>query len=98
MKVEITELDVRLLLFGNEKDSYVAQGKQYKEIVEICLAEKACKGITFWGLTDKNNWMDAVPPFQWKSPNAPNIFDEEMNKKPGYIGVWEALKAAANIN
>ncbi len=91
LDVEITELDMRLLLFGNENDPYNAQGDQYKNVVQICIADPACKGVTLWGLTDKSNWMDAIPPFKWKSPNSPNIFDEEMKRKPAYIGIWKAL-------
>lgn len=94
LEVEITELDVRLLLFDNEKNPYQAQGDQYKKVVKACLEDPACKGVTLWGLTDRANWMDNVPPFRWKSPNAPNIYDENMRPKPAYLGVWEALKEA----
>lgn len=94
LKVEITELDIRLLLFDHEKDPYQAQGDQYKGIIKTCLDDPACTGVTLWGLTDGANWMDAIPPFKWKSPNAPNILDEDMRKKPAYVGVWEALKEA----
>jgi endo-1,4-beta-xylanase len=92
LEVEITELDIRLLLFKKEDDPYDAQGRQYRKIVEICTLSPACKGVTLWGMSDKNNWMDAVPPFSWKSPNAPNIYDEEMNRKPAYFGIWQTLK------
>lgn len=96
LKVEVTELDVRLLLFGHEDDPYAAQGIYFGEIARVCVEEPACEGLTFWGLTDKNNWMDSVPPFNWKSPNAPNLFDEEMNRKPAYSGVWSALSEASS--
>ena len=92
LKVEMTELDVRLRLFGKEQDPYQAQGDQFRKIVEVCLDDPACDGVTLWGLTDGANWMDSVPPFKWKSPNAPNVFDEEMRKKPAYFGIKEALK------
>ena len=92
LEVEITELDMRLLLFGKHDDPYQAQGDQYQSVVKVCLDDPSCKGVTLWGLTDESNWMDAVPPFKWKSPNAPNIYDERMNKKPAYNGIWEALK------
>ena len=95
LTVEITELDIRLLLFKKEEDPYHSQGKQFKEIVNICLEDPNCKGVTFWGLTDGANWMDAVPPFSWKSPNGPNIFDEAMRRKPAYLGAWEALLSAS---
>ena len=91
LEVEITELDVRLLLLSGEDDPYEAQGKQYKSIVEVCSLSPACRGVTLWGFSDKDNWMDAVPPFKWKSPNAPNIYDEDLNRKPAYMGIWKAL-------
>ena len=94
LKVEITELDVRLLLFDDADDPYQAQGDQFKYIVKACIDDPDCHGVTLWGLTDGANWMDGVPPFKWKSPNAPNIFDENMHKKPAYVGIWEALKEA----
>lgn len=94
LKIEITELDIRLLLFDDANDPYAAQGEQYEQIVKICLDDPACQGVTFWGLTDAGNWMDGVPPFKWKSPNSPNIYDEDMNMKPAYVGIWESLKAA----
>ncbi len=94
LKVEITELDARLLLFGGEDDPYQAQGDQFRKVVQVCLDDPVCTGVTLWGVTDGANWMDGVPPFKWKSPNAPNIWDEDMNKKPAYVGIWEALKGA----
>ena len=96
LAIEITELDARLLLFGQEEDPYQAQGDQFKGVVKICLEDPSCKGVTLWGLTDGANWMDAIPPFSWKSPNAPNIFDENLHPKPAYVGIWEALKNAQN--
>ena len=90
-KTEITELDIRLLLFKNAKDPYQAQGDQYYEITKVCLEEPSCQGLTIWGITDRENWMDQIPPFSWKSPNAPYILDENLNKKPAYWGIHQAL-------
>jgi len=92
LKVEITELDMRLLLFKKAKDPYQAQGDQFYKITKACLEEPACQGLTFWGITDRANWMDQIPPFSWKSPNAPYILDEDLNKKPAY---WEIHRALA---
>jgi endo-1,4-beta-xylanase len=90
-KTEITELDMRLLLFKRSKDPYQAQGDQYYKIAKICLEEPSCQGLTIWGTTDRENWMDQIPPFKWKSPNAPYILDEKLNKKPAYWGIHRAL-------
>lgn len=64
MKVEITELDIRLLLLGNKDDPYAAQGLQYGGITKVCLDDPACNGLTLWGLTDEANWMDQIPLFK----------------------------------
>jgi endo-1,4-beta-xylanase len=90
-RIEITELDMRLLLFKEAKDPYQAQGDQFYEITKVCMEEPSCQGLTFWGITDRSNWMDQVPPFKWKSPNAPYILDEDLNKKPAYWGIHQAL-------
>jgi len=90
-KTEITELDIRLLLFKKAKDPYQAQGEQYYKITKACLEEPSCQGLTIWGITDRSNWMDNIPPFKWKSPNAPYILDENLNKKPAYWGIHRAL-------
>ncbi len=90
-KTEITELDIRLLHFKKAKDPYQAQGHQYYKITRACLEEPSCTGLTIWGITDAENWMDQIPPFKWKSPNAPYILDENLNKKPAYWGIHSAL-------
>lgn len=90
-KTEITELDIRLLLFRKAKDPYQAQGDQYYKIAKVCLEEPSCQGLTIWGITDRSNWMDNIPPFKWKSPNAPYILDENLTKKPAYWGIHRAL-------
>lgn len=90
-KTEITELDLRLLLFKKANDPYRAQGDQYYKITKTCLEEPSCMGLTIWGITDRENWMDQIPPFKWKSPNAPYILDENLNKKPAYWGIHKAL-------
>ena len=90
-KTEITELDIRLLLFKKTKDPYQAQGEQYYQIAKACMEEPSCQGLTIWGITDRENWLDEIPPFKWKSPNAPYILDEDLNKKPAYWGLHRAL-------
>jgi endo-1,4-beta-xylanase len=96
LKVEVTELDIRLLHFKKFKDPYHAQGDQYYDIVKACIEEPACQGVTFWGITDGKNWMDETPPYKWKTPNAPYLLDEDLNKKPAFYGVWKALNEIKN--
>jgi len=92
LKFEITELDVRLRLFDGHADPYQAQGDFYRDLTKICLESPAFNGLTVWGISDKDSWFDGMPYFT--KPNEPLIFDKEMNPKPAYFGIIEALKNA----
>jgi len=90
LKIEIAEMDVRLRLFANEEDPYEAQGKFYKEFTKICLNNPAVEGITVWGINDPG-WYNSLGVFNWHRPNNSVLFDTELNPKPGYFGMLDAL-------
>jgi endo-1,4-beta-xylanase len=83
LEVEITELDARLILFKSAEDPYVAQGEYYGKMLWSCLNNPLCKGITFWGFSDKESWYDDMPLF-FPKPNEPYLFDAKMNPKPSF--------------
>lgn len=89
--VEITELDVRVRLFSDDPDPYAAQGRYYRDVAAACARQRACRGITVWGISDRFSWLNEFPPFNWMQPNAPLLFDEELRRKPAYLGLVEAL-------
>jgi endo-1,4-beta-xylanase len=92
LEIEITEMDASLSLFRRAKDPYKAQGDFFKAFTETCLECSACKSITFWGINDKNNWMDHhLPPLIPFKPNNPLLYDDEMHPKPAHSGVLSAL-------
>ena len=91
LEVEITEVDLRLRLFDGDQDPYAAQGKYYGRLVKMCMSNPACKGVTFWGSTDKYCWMDGMPIFA--KPNEPYLFDAEQNPKPGLYEIYHVLAA-----
>lgn len=91
-EIELTELDASISLFRKEKNPYQAQSDFYREYIGACLESGACKGITFWGMYDRDNWMDQLPPLIPFRPNNPLLFDEDMFWKPAYDGVLEALR------
>ena len=91
LAIELTELDVRLRLFGGAQDPYAAQGEEYRALAQACLGVEACRGITVWGISDADTWLDELPPFRWLKPNAPLLFDEALRRKPAYEGVLRAL-------
>jgi len=92
LEIEITEMDVSLSLFRGAKDPYRAQGEFFKAFTDTCLACPACKGITFWGINDRDNWMDRLlPPLIPFKPNNPLLYDNEMFPKPAQAGVLNGL-------
>lgn len=91
LDIEITELDASIGLFRKQKDPYKAQGELFKAVIETCLECPACKGITFWGVNDKNNWMDVIPFLMPFKPNSPVLFDQDTRPKPAYYAVLKAL-------
>jgi endo-1,4-beta-xylanase len=92
LAVELTEMDVRVRIFGQADDPYAAQGEHYRALVETCLALEACQGFTVWGVSDAATWLDQIPPFRWLRPNAPLLFDQDMFRKPAYEGFLQAVR------
>jgi endo-1,4-beta-xylanase len=92
--VEITELDVRVRLFSDDPDPYAAQGRYFRDLATACAKQPACRGITVWGISDRFTWIDEEPPFRWMKPNDPLLFDQDLRRKPAYLGLVEALRQA----
>jgi endo-1,4-beta-xylanase len=93
LEVEITELDIRLRLFDGYEDPYEEQGKYYARLIDACMANPMCKGVTFWGFSDDNCWMDSYP---FPKPNEPYLFDAEKNPKPAFYDIYKTMKAEWN--
>ena len=92
LKVEITELDARLRLFDSHADPYLAQGRFFQEFSAACLENPACTGITVWGIFDGADWYDNMGVFRMHRPNKSTPFDTEMNAKPAYYGLLNAMQ------
>lgn len=93
--VEITELDMPLLWLAGEPDVLAAQAQAYADVVAACLAVPACRGITVWGLSDADTWLDSQPLLSLFAPNRPLLFDEMLAPKPAYDAVRAALLVPA---
>lgn len=93
LEVEITELDLPLVLFGARPDPLAAQAAAYADVFSACLAVAACRGITTWGVTDAGSWLDDEPFFRSFAPNRPLLFDEQGSPKPAREAVVAVLLA-----
>lgn len=87
--VELTEVDVKLPAKATPADLR-AQATAYRRIVRACVAVARCRGITFWGLDDRDSWIGEFFP---RYGNA-LLLDAELRPKPAYEAVRQELLAA----
>ncbi len=101
-KVMLSELDVRLfqskaewalLSLKDRSFRLERQGHVYAELTKICLRNNNCLGITFWGLSDRDSWTRRLFHLNFEKPH---LFDEILNPKPAYWGVFQAMRGTGN--
>ncbi|KAF8533025.1 glycoside hydrolase superfamily [Trichophaea hybrida] len=91
LDVTITELDTRIPKdVTDEKLSQ--QHDHYNAIFTACLNVVRCVGITVWGVSDKNSWVDSWFP----NYGFPLLLDDNFNQKPAYDGADVALSSHVN--
>jgi endo-1,4-beta-xylanase len=97
LRVYISELDVNDVSFPDDtKQRDAAVAAMYREYLEAVLSEPAVKRVVFWGLSDRDHWLvrgdvdDARP----AGESRPGLFDRQLNPKPAFWAVLEALQAA----
>ncbi|MEP3046319.1 MAG: endo-1,4-beta-xylanase [Roseibium sp.] len=95
--VFITELDVNDIDLPDDvsaRDQSVAQ--IYADFLEAALENQVVKRVSFWGLTDKFHWIvEGYAPFSRSgSPPRPALFDQDLQPKPSYFAVRDALSRA----
>ena len=58
-RIEITEMDVPVgEIPGNIDQKLQRQREIAHDIVAACVAVERCAAITFWGLTDRDSWLE----------------------------------------
>jgi endo-1,4-beta-xylanase len=92
--VEFTEMDVPVgQIPGTAQQKLDVQRQLTHDIVAACVAQPACTAVTFWGLTDRDSWLNSR---QWSrlrgdGPHRPLLFDADMHPKPIVQGVLDAF-------
>lgn len=86
LDVAITELDIRIQR-PVDASKLAAQVRDYELVTRSCLDLPQCVGITIWGVSDRNSWVDSTFP----SFDAPLLWDDNYNRKSAYGGVDGAL-------
>jgi endo-1,4-beta-xylanase len=83
--VEFTEVDVPVgELVGTIDEKLQQQATIAHDIVGACMAVDKCTGITFWGLTDSDSWLNDPHwgKLRGKGPHYPLLFNASLQPKP----------------
>jgi len=83
----LTEVDVRMQLPATDA-KLTEQAAWYRDLTGACLAVRGCVGVTIWDYTDRYSWIPAVFPGE----GAALPWDEQLNAKPAYHALSEALR------
>ena len=66
------------------------QGEKYRKLVGIyrnVVPKEQQFGITFWDFTDRDSWIRGF----FNMNDWPCLYDDDLQPKPAYYGVWEGL-------
>ena len=91
VKVEITELDVRLPLLADQPNPLAAQAAVYRRVASACAQARACTGLTVWGQRDSYSWLDSYSLTSATAPNNPLLLDASGKRKLAYQAVAAGL-------
>ncbi|KAG8831286.1 hypothetical protein FRC17_003364 [Serendipita sp. 399] len=88
VSIAITELDIRMPT-PPTASSLAQQATDYTTMVNACLNQPKCIGITIWALSDKYSWVPDV----FSGQGAALPYDENLQPKPAYTAIQQALSA-----
>ncbi|MFM8322406.1 MAG: endo-1,4-beta-xylanase [Chloroflexota bacterium] len=90
LQVHITEMDVRLQYIKDPPAKELAeQALVYRNAMAACLKTPACNVFITWGINDGYNWITP-----WTGvTDYPVLFDRQLQPKPAYAAVVQALQS-----
>jgi len=97
LAVEITEMDVPVGAIAGDIDAKLQRQRELtRDIVAACVAVDKCSGITFWGVSDNDSWLNSP---RWGAmrgpgPHYPLPFNADLQPKPMAAGIIDALASA----
>jgi endo-1,4-beta-xylanase len=95
LAIEFTEVDVPVgALPGEINEKLQHQREITHDIVAACVAVDRCSGITFWGVSDRNSWLNTAEWGQLRGPGPhyPLPFNADLEPKPMVAGIIDALE------
>jgi endo-1,4-beta-xylanase len=92
--VEFTEMDVPVgRIRGSLDEKLQSQRVITHDIVAACLSVEKCTGITLWGASDADSWLNTPrwSALRGRGPHYPLAFDEDLEPKPMFTGILDAF-------
>ncbi|HEU4328990.1 MAG TPA: endo-1,4-beta-xylanase [Roseiflexaceae bacterium] len=86
VEIYITEMDVRYPT-PISSANLQAQATVYRNVLDVCLRQPACKALQIWGVTDRHSWVPSTFP----GTGDALIFDYNYNPKPAYYALQSRL-------
>lgn len=91
LPVYVTEFDVDLRgVQGTRDERFAVQAQDTRIIIEACLESGVCRSFSTWGIGDKYSWLEN-PQFNASSDADATLFDDDLNPKPAYFVIRDAL-------
>ena len=94
LRIEITEMDVPVgAIAGTTSEKLQRQREIAHDIVGACVAVDSCAAITFWGLLDRDSWLEDPHwgALRGRGPHHALLFDNSYQPKPMVLGVVDAF-------
>jgi endo-1,4-beta-xylanase len=94
LRIEITEMDVPVGEIPGTVDQKLQRQREIAhDIVAACVAVERCAAITFWGLTDRDSWLEDPHwgALRGHGPHRALLFDGTYRPKPIVLGVLDAF-------